>query len=131
MNSNYTTTTSNQHKRFGRTVFAAAVAASAAFAVTVPTSASAAHPADENPTQRQAATQGTVTSPCFAVRPPDRWAADAGQPPQCTHAFGRVTAFSSDVANDRQPAAVDSPCFMNPRHWSVTFDGGVPVCTPY
>lgn len=104
------------------------------------TAASAAHPT-EGPGSASAAarpvpTATTVTSPCFAVRTPDRWpGGEVGQQPRCAHVFGASESFGAEAVaqgssfQDVAAAAMDSPCFMNPQHWQVHFSEGWPVCT--
>ena len=157
--------TSNQ-TRFTRTTFRTSVVvgfAAASMAVAgAMTAASAAHPTEGPGSARSAArpvpTTTTVSSPCFAVRTPDRWpSGEVGQQPQCEHVFGASESFGvvavaqgSNFRNrgtvagaqqarayaarndmpDAPVTAMDSACFMNPQHWDVHFGEGWPVCTP-
>jgi hypothetical protein len=80
-----------QRLDLGRGVLAAAVAAAAVFAVSG--QSQAALPGGDGPVGHVTTTQGTVMSPCFAVRAPDRWGSDAGSQPRCAHVFGTSTSY--------------------------------------
>ena len=93
---------SNRHTRFTRNAFRATVVVGFAVAAMAAggtmTTASAMHttegPGSARAAVRPVPTATTVTSPCFAVRTPDRWpAGDVGQPPECSHVFGASESF--------------------------------------
>ena len=80
----------NQNNKLRRTpmvqsVFAATVAV-VAMAASGP-SAAASH-AVEGPGAPATTPQGRVTTACFDVPTPDRWPADVGAVPDCSHTYG-------------------------------------------
>jgi hypothetical protein len=85
-----------------------AVASVAAIAATMTFGgpASASYPSDDGPsahvTRPAAEPPPSVSSPCFGVRTPDRWANDVGSAPRCTHTYG---ATDTGFAFTGQPAA--------------------------
>lgn len=158
MNTRHTTRTRSTTSTAFRYAFVFGVTTAAAVVAMSP--ASAARPTDgpgsASSAVQPSASHAAVSSPCFAVRTPDRWPNDVGAQPQCTHVFGASVSFGVSAAwdnrstregvvstgaqqerayaarndmPDQETSAMDSPCFMNPMHWQVAFDGGRPVCS--
>lgn len=126
-----------------RTCIGIGIAAAASMtAAGTMTAASATHPVDgpgsSSAAARFAASHDVGSSPCFAARTWNRWPADVGEAPRCSHSHATSDSFAISAGTEahgskedaaKPTQAMDSPCFMIPDHWNVTVDRGIPVCT--